>query len=60
MARPARPRWHKTRKRWLACIGSFSRDGRRREVFAPPTIGRHDEASAWQWLAEEKQRRGLD
>jgi hypothetical protein len=51
--RAARPRWSKGRRRWYAYLGKPDRDGRRAEVYAPRTIGEHDEAEAWAWMREE-------
>jgi integrase len=57
MARPIRPHWHKGRSRWYANIGERDEKGRRREVYAPTTLGPRDITRAWDWMREEQQRR---
>lgn len=57
MARRARPRWDRRRDRWCANIGERRKDGRSREVFAPPEIGEKEESRAWAWFDQEVARR---
>ncbi len=57
MPRSPRPRWVPSRNRWCANIGEPGRDGRAREVYAPPAIGAREEARAWEWLQAELARR---
>ena len=49
--------WHKVRRRWFANIGGLDSHGRRREVYAPGTLGPRDEAGAWEWFRTEVARR---
>ena len=60
MGRHAEPRWHKDNRRWYAALGRFDRRGRRREVYAPVTIGLTQKAEAWAWFVAEKERRGVE
>lgn len=57
MPRRAKVRWHKSRRRWYANIGERGKDGRAREVYAPPDIGEKEESRAWAWFDQEKARR---
>lgn len=57
MPRPAKPHWHKTRRRWFATIGEPDESGRRREVFAPEEIGPRSDGQAWEWMRAEQARR---
>jgi integrase len=57
MPRQARPRWVSSSQRWVANIGERGRDGRAREVYAPPSLGKRDEAAAWDWLRAELGKR---
>jgi integrase len=57
MPRTAKPHWSKSRLRWYANIGEPDENGRRREVFAPETIGARDKDGALDWMKAEKKRR---
>jgi integrase len=57
MPRAPRPRWNKGRRRWYANIGEPDDKGRRREVFAPESLGERDEGKAWEWFHEAQRRR---
>jgi integrase len=56
MAQTAKPQWHKKANLWYANIGPKDNNGRRTEVYAPGTIERRDEGSAWRWFYEAKAR----
>src|SRR4051812_22705665 len=54
MPRQAEPRWNDARRRWYANIGERDEKGRRREVFAPDTLGKQDKTAAWKWFEAKK------
>jgi integrase len=56
MPRQPKPRWSRSHRRWYANIGEAGPDGRRREVYAPPSIAERDEAGAWEWFRAERAR----
>ena len=56
MPRAPRPSWSPSRKCWHAFIGERRADGRKREVFAPKSIGERDELKAWEWFRGELER----
>lgn len=56
MPQKAKPHWHPGVKLWYANIGPKGEDGRRRERYAPASIGPKDEGRAWEWFHEERKR----
>jgi integrase len=54
LPRPAKPRWKESHRRWFANIGEPDERGRRREIYAPASIGEKDEQDAWAWFREMK------
>lgn len=55
MPRKPKPCYHKRLGLWYARVGEPGPDGSARAVYAPRDV--RDEASAWAWLAAERERR---
>ena len=58
VAKTPRPNWSDRRKRWMSRIGTIAASGQARQVFFPLSIGKGDEARAWEWMKSYQAKNG--